>query len=518
MVYGHVSSVTASKNPYSFDYSIYLQRKNIFKQIHLPSVIQALPDKKDVFYYVIQWRDKILNSFEIHFYSKEVEGLVAGLLFGVRTGLSPEIEQQYRMAGVMHVLAISGLHVGVIFWVLKYVLYYPVPNKKLKYAVTVSIMILFAFLSGLSGSIVRAVIMFSIFGYAQLINRQADTLHLMFVAMFLMLAGHPQFVFDIGFQLSYLAVFAIIWFQPFLKCYFWHRNIMLRFVMEMVGVSLVAQLGVLPLTLYYFGQMPLLFLLGNIIAVPVTSLVLILLLLMIPLNFWMPDFAILTGKSVSMLIECCNAAMAWIAGFESLVIHNVKLTIGQCVLALFAIFFLGNGFRTKDKKNLICALSVFCVLQCSIILEKWNLRKQNELIVFNDYQHIAVLRHRGFQALLFTTDTTFTEKNYVNDFVRYNRIDSIQKIPVKDFIVSDSRIALVGHSGIYVKEPFTDLLILTENPKINLERLINHLKPKQIIAHSKNARWRVALWKSTCIKNNIPFHDMHEKGYYSIRR
>lgn len=251
--------IASPRNPFGFDYQNYLSNFNIYYQTRLfnEDAVLSTTYRKNFYYYVNQLRDRLIRSFEIHQFDKDTHSVVVALLFGDTSELSDEVLFNYRNSGVMHVLAVSGLHVGILYMVFNVIFGFFIQNRYIKYLLMAIFLIVFACLSGLSGSVVRAVIMFMLFGGVRLIYRSTSTVNILAVAAFLMLLFYPAYIFDVGFQLSFLAVFSIVYIYPLLLPYVHKKNKVIAFFQSMLGVSLAAQIGVLPLSVYYFGQIPL---------------------------------------------------------------------------------------------------------------------------------------------------------------------------------------------------------------------------------------------------------------------
>ena len=241
--------------------------------------------------------------------------------------MSKEISNSYTQAGIIHILAISGLHIaliyGIILWLTKPLLRFK-KGKLYIFSLSLSVLWFYAILAGFSASIVRAAVMFSVVALAKIVNRQSNIYNSLAVSALLLLVYNPNYLFDVGFQLSFAAVLSIVIFQPLVRKYSYSKHIIILKIKELLLISLVAQIGVLPLTLYYFGQFPLLFLFANLIAIPLSSLILILGLVLIPFNLLFPKAATYLSVVVNFLIEIMNAFTTWIVKFDIFIIKSIK--------------------------------------------------------------------------------------------------------------------------------------------------------------------------------------------------
>ena len=267
-------------NPNQFDYSKYLNNQNVFYEIKIKetNTIKVSTDT-NFYYYINLIKSKLLKSYDVKSFKKDNYNLLMALLFGEKTELSKEITTNYTQAGIIHILAISGLHIaliyGIVLWLTKPLLRFK-KGKLYIFLISLCILWFYAILAGFSASIVRAAVMFSVVAFAKMINRQSNIYNSLAVSALLLLVFNPNYLFDVGFQLSFAAVLSIVIFQPLVRKYSYSKNLIILKTKELLLISLVAQIGVLPLILYYFGQFPLLFLLANLITIPLSSLILIL--------------------------------------------------------------------------------------------------------------------------------------------------------------------------------------------------------------------------------------------------
>lgn len=511
--------IASPRNPFGFDYQNYLSNFNIYYQTRLfnEDAVLSTTYRKNFYYYVNQLRDRLIRSFEIHQFDKDTHSVVVALLFGDTSELSDEVLFNYRNSGVMHVLAVSGLHVGILYMVFNVIFGFFIQNRYIKYLLMAIFLIVFACLSGLSGSVVRAVIMFMLFGGVRLIYRSTSTVNILAVAAFLMLLFYPAYLFDVGFQLSFLAVFSIVYIYPLLLPYVHKKNKIIAFFQSMLGVSLAAQIGVLPLSVYYFGQIPLLFLAGNFFAIPINSIALMLAVVMIPLNYLWKDLSLLLGKLTDVLLSGNNFLMGEVASVDFLIISGVPMTGWQCLLLTFAVFYGAYWLKSKKYQVLIVTIGLIIAFQSTFYWRYFSTKNIEERVLFYDSQQIAFAQLKQKQLHVFSNDSLVI-KNYLADYKnKYSVPDqSVAFTTFNRVLLSDVRLLVIDSLGVYPKGESFDYVILYDSPNINLARCLTALQPKKLIIHPKNPRWKTELWRKTCAEKNIPFHDMREKGYFTF--
>lgn len=508
-------------NPYQFDYASYMQKQDVFHQLKLKSNYINVGNNYDFSYYIGKLRHKLVSSFNIHHFSPQVQNTLNALLLGQRQDMDAETNNAYKDAGVLHILAISGLHFAVLLFVLTYLMR---PLKRLKsngklvqLLVVLSLLWGFALITGLSASVVRSVVMFTFISIGKYLNRNANTYNSLSVSMLVLLIAEPNFLFDAGFQLSYLAVFAIVWLQPFYAGIKFTKYKAIHYGSDTLLVSLAAQIGVLPLSLFYFNRFPLLFLLANLVVIPLSNVILVLGLFVLLLNFIWPDAALVLGKALRLLVEGMNGFIGWIASFERLILKDIPFTAVLTVLLYMVITFFGLWLYKKSYKRTAALLTSVLLFQCTYMATAWEAENRNELVVFSSYKSTLIADNNGNKLTIMTNDCLAISGNIITSYQRanFNPQVNYQKLP--DVLWHNKhKILIVDKDAVCSTNANPDILILTQSAKVNLERLIELHHPKKIIADGSNYKNSILQWGETCQKLKIPFHATAEKGFCII--
>jgi competence protein ComEC len=241
-------------------------------------------------------RQNLIHRLQSMIHKPDSYSVAAGLVFGYRNEIDKELQETFARIGAAHILAISGSHFAILFGTLYFILSFGGNSRKAKITKQVLLIPLmwgFAFLTGLSPSVIRAALMLMLWGIGEAMGVRSLTLNTVFAAAFLMLIFQPLFLFDVGFQLSFAAVIAIILINPYLVKQYKSRNPLIQYVWELSCVSVSAQLGVLPLSLYYFRQFPVLFLLTNLLLIPLSAVLIIAIPVALILQVFLGDAAVL---------------------------------------------------------------------------------------------------------------------------------------------------------------------------------------------------------------------------------
>lgn len=267
-------------------------------------------------------------------------GVITALTLGDRELLDREQLDAFARSGVMHIMAVSGLHVGMISMALSWMLFFLRGRlKPLKAVITVPLLWVFAFITGLSPSVLRATIMFTFLQAGTLTHRPASSMNSLLASAFIMTAARPAVLFEAGFQLSYLAVAFIILFFSRFSGLLRPGNRILRYIWQVTALSLVAQAGTMALTVRLFNIFPLLFPLSNILVVPITFLILMLTLFLImvsPIHFLSSFTASLLDWLAGLMLRITGT----IGSVDRAVIGDIGFTIPETVLLTLAMALL----------------------------------------------------------------------------------------------------------------------------------------------------------------------------------
>lgn len=512
------------KNPNQFNYGKYLKDKQIYAQIYItkPEISISKTIKKDVWYYTAKLHSRIVNNLSRQHFNPTEMNVALALILGQRQEIAAEIIHDYQFSGATHILSVSGLHVGFIMLIINYILK-PVGNTRkgsfIKLTAILTSLFIFAIISGLSPSVLRSVVMFSFLAVGEYLRRGGNTYHTLLVSLLLILLFEPYFLFDIGFQLSYLALFFIFWLYPVLKSVWNPKNKIVIQIWNVLTVSFAAQIGTLPLCLYYFHQFPGLFFVTNIVIIPILFIVMIMGIAVMVLAVFniVPSFFIqILENSIYLL----NKVIHIIASFDSFVIRD----IGFNTYYLFAFYLciISSIIWIKRPGFLKFAgvLSSIIVLQISFIFTKQEIQNQREIIVYNVKKKTIISERSGKEVTLFCNDNIFkklSQTTILNSYLTGNFSHLKKALKIKNTLyLNDKRIYIIDSTGVYPKKIEPDILLLIQSPKINLDRILKILHPKLIIADASNSYSIQKLWKTTCLKQKIPFHSTSEKGFYKL--
>lgn len=510
-------------NPNQFDYRSYLNRHQIYKEIFIRDnhYLSVKPRRITVLGLTDKLRKYINRKVREYPFSKDELAVINALLLGQRQDISPELYSKYANAGAIHILAVSGLHVGVILFIFSF-LFKPFDRlKKGKLIKTILLLLIlwsFACITGFSASVTRATAMFSLISIAQNLNRPTNLYNTLAISMFLILLFKPLYIFDVGFQLSYAAVFAIISIDPFLYRLWKPKYKILDIYWHTLTVTIAAQLGILPLSLYYFHQFPGLFFVSNLVIIPFLGLILgfgILIIVLASINM-LPVFL---AKSFSYVIDFMNTFIVWVAKQEAFLFKDIRFTEFHLITVYGLIIFIILFILKKRFHYLFMLLVCIICLQAYAILNQQD-ASRNEFVIFQKAKK-TLLAHRINNKLIISSNKKELDKSdarLISDYNLAHTVNSTQTDSIENIYKLGNKLLFVVDSlGIYqLKSYKPDYLLLRSSPKLNLNRLIDSLEPKYIIADGSNYYSYKERWQSICGKRKIPFHRTDKKGAFII--
>ncbi len=407
VITGSPSLFPKAKNPHEFDFSKYMADQHIHLQHFVsPDQIKLLEKNQGnkLMSAVYRLRSHFEKVIKAQVRGENEQAIVLALLLGIKDQLNSDTKAAYAAAGAMHVLAVSGLHVSIIYFILSWILKgMPAGDLKRFLVPTVSISALwiYALLTGFSPSILRAVSMFSIIIFAQILNRRAQIFNSLALAAFVLLLVEPFYLFNIGFQLSFLAVAGIVYVYPKIYSIWNIKNWVGNYLWKLTCVSIAAQIATFPLSLYYFNQFPSYFLLANIVVIPTAFAVMILgisTLVLSPIVGW-----------IGWLLEKLTLFMSWcvhqVEQLDGSVIDWIYISAFQTILIYLIIiaFFSLLKFRKVTYAWIISlVILAFSLDRISFILHQFKAR---QLIFYSAGRNPIVDRIQSFKAGLVSPDT-----------------------------------------------------------------------------------------------------------------
>lgn len=471
------------------------------------------------------FRAYILQTIRKYVKGEMETSIAEALLIGYRDDLDRDLVQAYSNTGVVHIIAVSGMHLGLIYGLLMFLLKGLNRNKRLKIikaVLIITLLWLFSLLTGASASVLRAVLMFTCIAGGDLLGKKGNIYNSMAFSAVVLLLFNPFLLWDVGFQLSYAAVLSIVLFMKPIYNWFTIQNKLLDGLWKLNALTLSAQILTLPLCMYHFHQAPTLFLITNLIAVPLSSLVLYALILLMVVSP-IAAFANATGWLITKLLWLMNQFILWVDHFTFAVIDGIQHSPVQTILLYLIISAIAVWLIQKKKAALKFTLLFIAVFFAVQFYYQYSTSKQQKLVVYNLSQHTAIDFMLGKQ-YYFVGDSVLLQDGFLRNFhlkpsrIAHRTYHQPNIIPKSNsvWMINKKTILRIDQSYRYdsTVKITADVVIVSNNPKLYLNQLQKTINCKLFIFDSSNPQWKLKYWKIDCEKLGINYFCTSEQGAF----
>lgn len=518
MVKGQWHPIKNYGNPNEMNYQRYCSRKQIFLQLfanHQNITIIGRQDRVSILKLTNQYCIKI---FEKLIPEKNSLALLKAMILGYEQDIDPQVRQNYSDTGIIHIVSISGAHVALLFAAINYVMSKSRwQNKKwLKLSISLLIIWFYVCLAGASTPAIRAALMFSIMGIGQYFEQKPNPLNHLLVAALILLLWQPMWLFQIGFQLSFIAVISLIlFFQP-LSQLFKTQNPIASWLINAAAASMAAEILVAPLVAYYFNSFPILFLIANLLASLFMTLILGLGMMLLICSWWpfVSKLIALVIMPISMFFHSCIQLLqdTGYSTIKDLYLSPVETIILYCCIVSLCAFLL-----RKNKTAYwiaLCSISIFSLIQ---VQQLWIEQHQEHLVVYaqNTHPRCELIRGRQYQLISAEKreENFASKKAHIFWGCKPKQITGTEGI-LNAFIINQNKILILDSNQNQSQTAFpVDILVIASFLKINqAEKAINTFRPKQIVIAASIEQ--DALWRTICSKQNIKLHNTAQDGAF----
>ncbi len=522
LLFSPLKDFQKSSNPQSFDYRAFMFNRNVYRVIYEDGFIKLPQSSFDLSIYGARQRAKIVGALKKAGFKEAHLQFIQALILGQKKAINRETYNDFAEVGVVHILAVSGLHVGIVLIIIQFLLkpLLRIPKYGRPVMILLSILSLwfFAALAGFSPSVMRASTMFSFLALSQLSRRKTNSLNMLGLSAVVLLLFKPQLLFEVGFQLSYAAVFAIVLLYPvFSKVYLPTYNLPKIFI-KTAYVSLAAQIGVLPFQLYYFHQFPGLFLVGNIVIVPFLGLLLSggIVCIVLSLLGWLPKFFV---SAYSFLLDCLVSFVDYLSAFKAFLIQDIFFTKPMFITCLVMVVLFMLMIREFKSKQMISAFLIsVLIFSMTSIQEVFGITQKSEFIVFHQPKSTIIGVKNKDKLTVFSNSLEINETDYwLKNYRTLNRIKEVKfKKGHNIFNYGNQQIFMIDSSGVYTSDSRAEIFLLSGSPDLHFEKFLREVDPHQIIVDAQNYRSYVERWEATASEYGVPFHNTYESGYFSL--
>jgi len=513
------SYLNEPKNPNEFNYKAFLESKNVFHTVFAESQNISTISNNNTFHlsqigiYIKSQLVSILRHSQL---SQEAFSICSALLVGYDDEIDTEVMQSFSHSGTLHILSVSGMHTGVLYAVLiflfsivdKYDQY-----KKTKVAFVMLGLWLFVLVAGLSPSILRAALMLSLVLVGKTFYKQGNSYNTLLLSAFLLLLYNPYLIKDVGFLLSYCAVFGIMYLYPILQKLYVIENKILQITWSGVLMSVSATIFTLPISLYFFHQFPIWFVFSNMIIIPISFLIMgsaALFLMLYKVAFINHILVYIINGSTSIMMWFAQLTDNPKYGF----IDFISFSKWDFCFMTIIIFLCLMILSTKSYKHVLALCFLVISWLSFSIVDSYNDTKQKELVVFH-IKHQSVFALRVGYSIYGNFDSLQKK-----DFERYVKPYLLNSSDLKivhvntDAFKLDSVVILKASSHASLDQLKPNYVLVSND--VPIELTTNYKSKPVIIADCSNSYKFVKKLKKQCAQLDLPFYSVKENGAFRV--
>lgn len=526
LVSTRLSAPNLPGNPEEFNYPQYLFRKGYAANSFVDSVHWCLLQRNSsfsIFQLAAKCQTKLLEIYKHYKIGGDEFAVLGALTLGYQDEIRDELYVSYSNSGALHILSVSGLHVGIIYFIFAFILSFLDKSAKtrlLKSLLIIVLLWMYAFITGLSPSVMRAALMFSLVALGSVFRYKSSIYNTIFFSAFVLLLINPNYIFDVSYLLSYSAVLSIVIFQPPIKRLLRFENKLANWSWDLFCVSIAAQIGTFPLGMYYFHKFSNHFLLTNFIAIPISTGIIYLAVLLfvfasVPfLGNWiaivLKFLLIVQNKSIVFIDHLPYSTFhRWIDGWEVILMYLCVLFFTQFILR-------------KRYWMLAFALTCVVVFQTADFYRNYNSHQESGMVVYSDKNSLGIDFVANGNHLLYATDKSRVEQLASNYWLKKQLEKPAEYINHnKGFLEFEGKkIGVVADSSFHFKKTMhrlkLDYLILGNKSPVTIRDIENLFEVKILIVDATFSDSKLNRLKKDCRKAGIHYYLIKEKGAFVL--
>ncbi|CAN5357544.1 ComEC/Rec2 family competence protein [soil metagenome] len=534
LIKGSPRELESAYNPYEFDFKAYLKFKNVFHQHFVRGGewkrIEKSRDNGFLFY-AHRARNWSVSAIKNNISSSREQGLMSALVLGVVDGLDTDLLNAYAASGAMHVLAVSGLHVSIIYGILLFFFKPLGKSVSAQWLIAILSLVLlwgYAFITGLSPSVLRAVTMFSFVAIAKPVGRSTNFYNTLAASAFCLLLYDPYLIMSVGFQLSYLAVLGIVYLQRPIYNLWEAKSWFMNWAWQLSCVSIAAQIATFALGFLYFHQFPVYFLVANLFIIPGSFVVLvggILLLLISPLTF----IASWLGMGLEWFVRILNEGIFLVEKLPYCLISDVYISTTQCYL-LFGLLIVALLLVQFRKFQLILMMTGIVILFSHLSWVHLNTEiKKSRWTVYRIQGHSA-MEWSDNGSSRFAGDSSLLKDNRNIRFHLFSNrlVNGVRNIEsAENFASTRAGLQILNYKGkrfLWIKSSafkvperlHVDYTIVSNNSLKSLKSFSGHVFFKQLIIDGSNSSWNAERLEMEGKELGMAVYSVLRKGAFVV--
>ena len=526
-----IREVAPPLNPGEFDYQDYLGRKGITGQVYLKDedwLDLQVNNANPIYAFSYRFRDILLKSLQRSGLSDNEFGVAAAILLGYDDNLADEVRKNYVAAGSMHILCVSGMHVGIIYLLASFLLGFlnrKKWQKTLKQVLLLALIWFYALIAGLSPSILRSALMISLVIIGEIIHRKGFIINSIAASAFILLCVNPNNLFEIGFLLSYSAVIGIVVLQRPIYSWFVFKNKLLDKTWEITAVALAAQVATIPFTLFYFNQFTTYFWLSNLFMTPISFLVVISGMVLLLVS-WIPYLNSLVGYLVWGAVYVMNWVVARIENMPFSIIKGLYVNEFEFTLLLVALLLLLLMVLLQKRQLFIGVLGALLLVTVSVTIRLYGTKNQQGMTLFSLRNHTAIDFVRGEEHLIVAdtalmTDASTIDYSLIGAWTQRHLSHHPQMIALEEdfsneylrkksnLISFDGQLLALWDDTYQCKDSLdfrlpVDYMLVMGKQKVDLQSVVNGYDAKMLLIDGSVPRYMAEKWISQAQTMGLP--------------
>ena len=536
-----IREVTPPLNPEEFDYRAYLERKGITGQVYLKDEdwidLQA-NDANPIYAFSYRFREILLASLQRSGLNDDEFGVAAAILLGYDDNLADEVRKDYVAAGSMHILCVSGMHVGIIYLLASFLLGFlnrKKWQKTLKQVLLLTLIWFYALIAGLSPSILRASLMISFVIIGEAIRRKGFVINSIAASAFILLCINPNNLFEIGFLLSYAAVMGIVVLQRPIYNLLYVKNKLLDKAWQITAVALSAQIATVPFTLFYFQQFTTYFWLSNLFMTPISFIVVISGMILLLVS-WIPYVNTLVGYLVWGAVYVMNWVVAKIESIPYSIIKGLYINDFEFAVLLVALLLLMLTFVLRKRRLFIAMLASLLLVMTSVTIRMYNSDHQQGMTVFSLRNHTAIDYFRGGEHVLLADSALMADESTVDYSLKgawskrhlshHPQVIGFEEDYANEYLCKKSNLvsfdnkllAIWEDQGISDSLSFrlpVDYLLIVGKQKPDVQSIVNGYEAKMLLIDGSVPRYIAEKWMDQARSFDIPYYNIGDGAFLS---
>ncbi|MEI8049133.1 MAG: ComEC/Rec2 family competence protein [Bacteroidota bacterium] len=546
---GDIQKISPPQNPGGFDYRKYMANNNVYHQVYLNNISWKILENPHGFS-ITRIAHEVSRKFVSILSNNGLKGqefaVASALILGQNDMLDNETLQAYSGSGVTHILSVSGLHVGVIFIVINFLLGFMKKEGRQLFIKTFLILLTiwaYALLTGMSPPVMRSAAMFTFISLGNASKRNVHIINSLSVSAFMLLLINPLMISNIGFQLSYLAIVGIVFINKPIADLWNPKNKIGNEIWGLIAVSLAAQIATAPLTMLYFHQFPAYFIPANLVAIPLSFLA-IYAGLSVLVTSAIPLISNFLGLVTNFLLFCLNYSVSFIEHLPHSVLKITSIFTREMILLYLILISIILLFTFKKKAMIYISLCFILLVSASFTQTELKRQRQQKIIFYSTGKQSSVGFINGRQQILMADSALLKDKKaskfqldgakylYGTSVTKAVALDTItsffQQLPPEfyplrslgnNFLYRDKRIAIIDSIPKRVgecKKLSVDFLVIRNNPKLRINDLKQLYLPGIIIIDGSNSFYKTDKWMTDSQKAGLKAYSIKKQGAFVV--